>query len=355
MEVVLSVGEKKKIDNILDKFDNLFNRKDVFTRSQVYRAFNEFKRIHSPELDFLYTSEEKKKRLTGYRRFQLFVRYLMSRNLCNFDTMILLTGVKGAGKSSTGIQLIRVWCKLLGINFNPKRHIAYNNADMLDRIENLSFFEPLLADEAIRFATSEDWNKAENKALKKKLGEVRTKHLFYVLCFPLEPSKLEKTYLNSYVNYWVDIYARGKGTLFVKDMNPGKDAWSLKYFEKLGSWNEFSDDALIEKKLKEHPNFWQFIRIPKVPKKVEEKYLEVREHNVYEDENVMKAMSKEDAYKALLILTLKDIMTRDGSLSLNRILKSIENQHGIQMRKQDLSFIIKDSEDFIKLYKAQVV
>jgi len=71
-------------------------------------------------------------------------------------------------------------------------------------------------DEAIRFASSADWNKKENKELKKKLAQVRTKHLFYILCFPLKIYKLEKTYLESYVNYWC---LTGDTKITTKDIN----------------------------------------------------------------------------------------------------------------------------------------
>ena len=238
--------------------------------------------------------------------------------------------VSNTGKSSAAIMLAKAWCKLLGITFDPKRHIAYNNSDVMNKIDNLNQFEPIIADEAIRFAcvvgwtkiktpkgeieikdlegkqnfevysfnektqkeeiqiaekcikvkndivyelelengnkiqatkehkfltnngwkmlselnegddltnkkiksikkigikpvydiinvrknnnyianecvahnSSADWAKKENKELKKKLAQVRTKHLLYILCFPLKINKLEKTYLESFVNYW---------------------------------------------------------------------------------------------------------------------------------------------------------
>jgi len=106
------------------------------------------------------------------------------------------------GKSSAAIMMAREWCRLLGIRFDPARHIAYNNADVMRKIDNLNKFEPIVADEAIRFASSAEWAKKENKELKKKLAQVRTKHLLYILCFPLKIYKLEKNYLESFVNYW---------------------------------------------------------------------------------------------------------------------------------------------------------
>ena len=64
--------------------------------------------------------------------------------------------------------------------------------------------------------SSEEWSKKENKTLKKKLAEVRTKHLLYILCFPLKIVKLEKTYLESYTNYWC---LTGDAKILTKDIN----------------------------------------------------------------------------------------------------------------------------------------
>lgn len=90
----------------------------------------------------------------GHRIFRAFVSHMLYRNLANYDSMVLLTSEKGTGKSSAAIMLARQWCKLLGIKFDPKRHIAYNNADVMNKIDNLNPFEPLICDEAIRFASS---------------------------------------------------------------------------------------------------------------------------------------------------------------------------------------------------------
>lgn len=328
----------KILDDIIK--ENNFE-KGGLTFKQVLFLFHEYKKVRNGE-------GGKKEVTTKKRNFVKFVTYCFHRNLANYDTLILLSADKGTGKSSTAIQLARAWCKLVGIKFNPKRHIAYNNEDMIRAIKTLNKFEPLIADEAIRFATSEDWAKAENKELKKQLGQVRTKHLFYILCFPLKISKLEKNYLNSYVDYWIDLFDRGKGALFIKDKNPSNDVWNIKQFEKLGSWNEFTDTSIIEKYLRKHPNFWQIISVPTLHKSVYNKYLEVREMNVYDDKNALDAMTEDDFYRAALILTLKDIVTRDGSLSFDRILKSIERIYGISIPKNNLQLIMKDSEQLLK-------
>lgn len=289
----------------------------------------------------------------GYNNFRMFVKHLLYRNIANFDSMVLMTAEKGGGKSSAAIMIAREWCRLLGIKFSPARHIAYNNNDVQTKIDLLNKFEPIIADESIRFVTSEDWARRENKELKKKLGQVRTKHLLYILCFPLKVYKVEKTYLDNFVNYWIDLFGRGIGAVFVKDKNPVKDTWRLKDFANVGSYTEFTDINKIKEQLKKHPNFWQIIKFPKVPEHIYEKYMKVREANVYDDANILANISKADIYNALLILTLRDIMLHDSTLNMNRILLHIKNEHDMALTKQQLQLCIDDAKQLIDKIKQQ--
>ena len=90
--------------------------------------------------------------LRGFGIFREFVKMLLYRNLANYDSMVLLTSDKGTGKSSCAMMMARAWCQLIGRQFSPKRHIAYSNADVMNKIDTLNHFEPLIADESVRFA-----------------------------------------------------------------------------------------------------------------------------------------------------------------------------------------------------------
>lgn len=293
--------------------------------------------------------------LRGHYIFRSFVRHLLYRNLANYDSLVLITAEKGVGKSSAAIMLARYWCSMLGIKFNPKRHIAYNNADVMNKIDALRKFEPLICDEAIRFASAADWNKKENKELKKKLAQIRTKHLFYILCFPLKIYKLEKTYLESFTNYWIDLFGRGVGAIYVKDRNPVQDSWRMKEFQKVGSYTEFTPISQVRDKLKKHPNFWQVIKFPKPPAWLYEKYLKVREANIYDDENVLRNVSKEDIHNALLILSLRDIMMHDTTLSMNRIILHVRNEYDINLTKGMVQNAVKDAKQLVAKIREQAL
>jgi intein/homing endonuclease len=257
--------------------------------------------------------------------------------------------------SSAAIVLAREWCKLIGIRFDPRRHLAYSNRDVMEKIDLLNKFEPLVADEAVRFASAADWNKTESKILKRRLAEVRTKHLLFILNFPLKISKIEKNYLDSFVNYWVDLFGRGLGAIYVKDKNPSNDPWRLKDFKNVGSYTEFTKLSDIEKKLMKHPNFWQIIKFPKPPAWLYTKYLEVREKNVYNEEAVRETVTSEDVHRALLVLALQDVMMNDTTINMNRIALHIKNTYDIPITKNHIQSIIMDSKQLVNKIREEQV
>ena len=344
----LGFGRKKLVENIVK---NNWAIKDPLEKKF---NFNELLFV----IQEMMTEEgkeyfERRTSLRGYHIFRDFVKLLLYRNLANYDSMILLTADKGMGKSSAAIMLAREWCRLLGIRFDPKRHIAYNNADVMYKIDQLNKFEPIVCDEAIRFASAAEWAKKENKELKKKLAQVRTKHLLYILCFPLKVEKLEKTYLESYTNYWIDLFGRGLGAIYVKDKNPSQDSWRINEFKKVGSYTEFTYLNKVKKQLEKHPNFWSIIKFPKPPKWLYERYLITREKNVYDDENVFMNVAKEDIHRALLILALRDVMMHDSTLSMNRIILYIKNEYDINITKSMVQTAIEDAKQLVMKIQEQ--
>jgi len=46
--------------------------------------------------------------------------------------------------SSAALMLGRAWCQKLGIRFKPDRHMAYSNRDVMNKIDMLNPFEPLI-------------------------------------------------------------------------------------------------------------------------------------------------------------------------------------------------------------------
>ena len=256
-----------------------------------------------------------------------------------------------SGKSSFAIMLAREWCSLLGISFSAKHHIAYSNAQVQERISNLPRFHPCISDEAVNYAAAAEWGKIENRELRKKIAQVRTRHLFFILCWPMKVNKIEKTYLDSFVNYWIHIIRRGVGAIFVKDINPVTDAWRLSLFKELGGFTEFTGVDKIKKKLMGHPNFWYIITAPKPSEDFYKRYLVIREKNIYNTDGVLTNMTRQDVHKSILIKVLQDIMVRDSSLSMKRLLLHIKNEYGFDMKESELKTVINDAEMLIEKLK----
>ena len=89
------------------------------------------------------------------------------------------------------------------------------------------------------------------------------------------------------------------------------------------------------------------IKFPKPSKKLYDRYLKVRERNIYDDDNVMATISREDIYKALLVLAFRDVMTTDSTLTMNRIILHIKNEYDINVSKQMIESAIDHSKQLI--------
>jgi hypothetical protein len=99
--------------------------------------------------------------------------------------------VSNTGKSSAAIMLAREWCRIIGIKFDPKRHIAYSNEDVSRKIDMLNKFEPLIADEAVRFACLEGDVIIDTKEGKIKIKDLVNKQNFEVKSFNNNTKKFE--------------------------------------------------------------------------------------------------------------------------------------------------------------------
>ena len=398
-------------------------------------------------------------------------------------------------------------CKLCKKDFIPRNSLNYvkiqsikkgNSTKVFDIVnipKNHNFVANNMVvhncDEAVRFASTSDWAKSDSKILRKKLAQVRTKHLFFILCFPLKITKMEKTYLDSFVNYWCitgdtkinmkidnkkqtmqvkdligtsaevlsyniktkkkeykkyenviltkenetvyqvklingdlikatkehlfltihgwtklnnlstldkimtksgkfvkvdsinklnkredvydivgvednhnfiannmvvhncDLFGRGQGALFVKDRNPVNDTWRMKDFKNVGSYTEFASLGSIEKRLMKHPNFWKIIKFPKPPQWLYNKYLKVRERNVYSEESVRSTVTSEDIYKSLLLLALQDVMMNDTTLNINRIALHIKNTYDMPIPKKQIQSILIDAKQLVNTIRSE--
>jgi len=133
--MTLSLFDQQLFEKVVDE---KYTGKTEFTKTEVVLILNEMTKVEK------YFPRGKVTQGAKHKVFRYFVRYCLYRNLANYDTMLLLSGNKGTGKSSFAIMLAREWCSLLGIPFSPRHHIAYSNQQTQERIDNLSRFSPLI-------------------------------------------------------------------------------------------------------------------------------------------------------------------------------------------------------------------
>jgi len=158
---------------------------------------------------------------------------------------------------------------------------------------------------------------------------------------------------NNMVVHNCDLFGRGVGAIYVKDRNPVQDSWRMKDFRNVGSYTEFTKLSDVQKKLKKHPNFWQIIKFPKPPQWLYDKYLEVREANVYSDDVVRQMVTTEDVHRSLLLLSLQDIMMNDTTLNINRIMLHIKNTYDIPITKKHIQVLLSDAKQLVKAIRQE--
>lgn len=172
--------------------------------------------------------------------------------------------------------------------FNFRKYMAYDNDEVEEKIHELPKFSPLLGDEAARWALSEDWNKRENKRIKKLFIQIRTKNLIVFGNIP-EFVTLDKKIRNM-ANYWVRILQRdNSGALAVflqRDKGEWEDKFHMKDFQKyLGSYFETDDMITVQKRaqrLIKHACVVDVFKIPPIDPKIYATYEEYRNEKVFE-------------------------------------------------------------------------
>jgi len=209
-----------------------------------------------------------------------FVKKFQDRDM---DFVLPISSMKGAGKSTLGIQLMKRHVENnLGISFSLKDYLAYDNEDVKRLINELPDKSPILCDEAARFALSEDWGKTENKDMKKLFTQIRTKHLFIIMCAP-DFFWIDKKYRNEICVFWIHILKRGYCVGFTRDTTIGvDDPWHRKEFQKITrGTNIFSDSDKVIGIYRKHPCFWEEFKFPPVEARLYAQYLKYRDERIF--------------------------------------------------------------------------
>jgi len=178
---------------------------------------------------------------TKYYSLEIFYKILREEYLNkNQDVMVLITGFKGKGKSSLALRSLQVYYKVYFPQVNVKsekflrKHISFSTdpQEIKNMIKNTQRYHMLVFDEAGRFLLGEDWAKKEHRQLKKVFAEVRTKNLIYLLNCPYKIQWIDKKYVGSLFEFWIQVFDWDKAIIFRRNNNPASLDYDLSVFEK---------------------------------------------------------------------------------------------------------------------------
>ncbi|KKK64315.1 hypothetical protein LCGC14_2985450, partial [marine sediment metagenome] len=227
------------------------------------------------------------------------------------DIFLGITGRKGSGKSSFAIQVARRYAeRYFGEKtFDINKYIAYNNEEVIEKIHTLPMYSPLIGDEAVRFAWSREWNKADNKELAKLSTQIRTKRLIFFMNIP-KLAWIDSVYREGMLDFWVWIHStftdQGKeayALIFEPDDNQGEgDSWHMKHLRKFskkktGRIGRFTDIQRLYKMIKNHPCYVDSLKFPKVPEEIYIRYLALRNKRAFERKG--EYINQKDAAKVM--------------------------------------------------------
>lgn len=217
-----------------------------------------------------------------YGNLKKFVRGIRMIQDAELDNLIFVSGPKGVGKTTCSIQVAIALTKELGIEFDLQKHCAYNNDDVRKHILELQPRNPLVCDEAVRFAMAQDWASSENKQLMNFFAQIRTKKLCIFFNIPRMKWLFGK--YGSMATWWIKIYARGKAVIFRPDLSEVDDPFHIKELQKLEKAYFFTTptDSILAR-VQRHPCYFATMKYPPLHEAFEKKYLKLRNKRVFED------------------------------------------------------------------------
>lgn len=272
----------------------------------------------------------------SYEKLKDFCLYVRAIQETDLDALIITTAPKGFGKSSFIIQAARVYSRLFAVacsdcghefiytnkcivpgeyghlairgknltepctncgsinvykpkKFNFRKYLAYDADEVKEIIYNVPDYSPILPDEGVNFLMAEDWNRAENKEMKKLFAVMRTKHLI-VLTNIQKFRWSDRKFKDDMCTFWIRILMRSLAIMMQPDLGESQDPWDMPLFEKLlGRYFYLTPPeeirARAQKIIDKHPCAFDYLSIPKVPEAIYQEYLAVRNEKAFARKN----------------------------------------------------------------------
>jgi DNA polymerase III delta prime subunit len=189
---------------------------------------------------------------------------------CPIDTeMDLKTGQK---KHISGCGKKFLYSQRKKIKWSAEKFVGYNNDDVMRMIYTMPKNSPIIADEAIKFASASDFNKAESKEMKKLFTVIRPKRFWFFFIIP-EITWIDSKYREGMSSFWIRMIDRGTAAIFEKDKGVTVDSWHLKEMEKLmGVVKYFTPIDKIKRNVMKHPCYFDMFRFGELDEKIYNEY-----------------------------------------------------------------------------------
>ena len=237
-----------------------------------------------------------------YNKFRFkhwFFRFLLvDRIMIKKDNLVLITGKRGDGKTTLALKIILGFEDMeemekrynLEMNknseqkqryklnkfkqFDLENDMAFTRKDLQDLCKN-NFHGFILADEAIVNAARRNSMTKANKILHEVLTINRKNGNTVFFCLPsIEDFDIS---MLQYVTHWVHIDDRGIGAVLMPEPKSifGRKTWDIDRMKKI--YDKFKEDnpTMASVPYWLFNNFRGYIQFKALPKKVEEKYLEI--------------------------------------------------------------------------------
>lgn len=156
-----------------------------------------------------------------------YIAWIRDHNRQDMDSVIIVTGYEGLGKST-----FSTWLSYeLDEKFTIPQIVFYDVKDFWRQAKNEEHYRVIMCDEAMKFLLAYDWMKGESKAIITELAFCRYRRKFFIFIVPSRKKVVE--YVRDHrALFWVYVRDRGIADIHIGDIQGARYKWSEEIFWK---------------------------------------------------------------------------------------------------------------------------